>query len=59
MRRLPPIAVLSDEDVKRIHAAALHLLSHTGIHLPHQEARRLLIDAGAREDDDTPTLRRG
>ncbi len=56
MRRLPPIAVLTDEDVKRIHAAALHLLSHTGIHLPHQEARRLLIDAGAREDDERRVL---
>jgi trimethylamine--corrinoid protein Co-methyltransferase len=50
MKRLPPVAVLREEDVKTIHAAALHLLSHTGIHLPHAEARRLLRQAGASED---------
>ena len=38
MTRLPPIPFLGDEDVKKIHAAALHLLSHTGLHLPHAEA---------------------
>jgi trimethylamine--corrinoid protein Co-methyltransferase len=54
--RLPPIPFLGDEDVKKIHAAALHLLSHTGLHLPHAEARRMLLGAGAREDDEGRVL---
>lgn len=52
MTGLPPIAFLRDEDVKKIHAAALHLLANTGLHLPHPEARRLLLSAGAKEDSE-------
>ncbi len=56
MTRLAPIGLLGEEDVKRIHAAALQLLSRTGIHLPHQEARRMLLAAGAREDEEGRVL---
>ncbi len=56
MTRLPPIAVLTEEDVRGIHAAALHLLARTGIHLPHEEARRLLLGAGASEDGEGRVL---
>ena len=54
--RLAPTAFLADEDVKKIHAAALHLLAHTGLHLPHAEARGMLLAAGAREDDEGRVL---
>jgi len=56
MSRLKPIAFLDREAVRKIHAAALHLLSHTGIHLPHREARKLLLDAGAAEDEEGRVL---
>ncbi len=56
MTRLAPVAVLAEDDVKRIHTAALHLLAHTGIHLPHPEARRLLLAAGATEDKEGRVL---
>ncbi len=56
MTELQPIALLGDEAVQKIHAAALQLLARTGIHLPHPEARRLLIDAGATEDADGRVL---
>jgi len=54
--RLAPIAVLTEDDVKRIHSAALHLLAQTGIHLPHPEAKRLLLEGGASEDADGRVL---
>ena len=56
MPRLEPIGILSEEDIKRIHSAALVLLARTGIHLPHPEARQLLLAAGAREDEDGRVL---
>jgi len=56
VRRLPPIAFLNEENVAKIHAAALSLLAKTGIHLPHGEARRMLLGAGAREDPEGRVL---
>jgi len=50
VRRQPPVAFLGEEEVKGVHDAALKLLAQTGIHLPHSEARRLLLGAGAGED---------
>ena len=50
MTRLQPIAVLGREDVQKIHAGALRLLENTGIHLPHKEAKELLLKRGASED---------
>lgn len=52
MKEFSPIALLTEEQVKQMHQAALKLLSETGIHLPHAEARRLLKAAGATEDKD-------
>ncbi len=50
MNKLPSINVLSQEQASTLHNAASKLLSVTGIHLPHNEARQLLVNKGAKED---------
>lgn len=52
MKEFSPIAFLTQDQVEQMHKAVLRVLSKTGIHLPHAEARRLLKAAGAREDKD-------
>jgi len=52
MEHFPPVRFLTEKHVETIHQAALKLLSQTGIHLPHAEARRLLLGKGAEEDGD-------
>ena len=52
MSKLPPLSLLTKEQVQQIHKAALKLLVETGIHLPHPEARHLLHKAGVTEDKD-------
>lgn len=42
--------VLTDEQIDRLHEAALRILERTGFRLPHPEALRLLGDSGARID---------
>lgn len=43
---------LSDEDVTRIHEAALHVLQHTGIEVAESEAREIFREAGAEIDEE-------
>ena len=52
MKEFPPVPYLTEDQVKQVHKAALTVLSKTGIHLPHAEARRLIKAAGAKEDKD-------
>ncbi len=52
MKQFPPLAFLSKNQVEQLHKAALRLLSTTGIHLPCSQARKLLKEAGAKEDRD-------
>ena len=41
---------LSDEDVQRIHAAALTVLENTGVEIQDSECRNIMAEAGARVD---------
>ncbi len=43
------LRILEDEDIRRIHAATLQVLDGTGVALTVQEARDLLLKAGAKE----------
>jgi trimethylamine--corrinoid protein Co-methyltransferase len=50
---MPPLdflRVLSDDDVKAIHASSLTILEEIGIRVPHQPLLELLRDSGARVD---------
>ena len=44
------INFLSNEQIKRLHEASLHILATIGVHVPHQEMLQLLADAGADVD---------
>ena len=50
MKEFPPIAFLTQDQVEQMHKAVLGVLSKTGIHLPHAEARKLIKAAGGEED---------
>ena len=52
MKEFSPIAFLAKDQVEQMHKAVLRVLSETGIHLPHAEARKLIKAAGAKEDKD-------
>jgi trimethylamine--corrinoid protein Co-methyltransferase len=52
VNNFPPLSYLTKDQAKQLHEAALKILSNTGIHLPHTEARELLKSAGAKEDED-------
>lgn len=45
-----PFRVLSDDQASAIHTASLQVLEQTGYHTPVEEARQLLLKAGARVD---------
>jgi len=45
------LTLLSENDVDRIHAASLSILSTIGVRIPHAEMRRLFRAAGARVDE--------
>jgi trimethylamine--corrinoid protein Co-methyltransferase len=45
----PAIRMLSDEQIREIHNTSLDILSRTGIVMKNEEARDLLLDAGAWE----------
>lgn len=47
----PQFRVLSDEQVQEIHFASLEILERTGVIVLEQEAQSLLVDAGARTDN--------
>lgn len=52
MKDFPPATYLTKNQAEQLHKAALRILSTTGIHLPHPEARDLLKRAKATEDKD-------
>ncbi len=52
MEHFPPVRFLTEKQVETIHQAALKLLSQTGIHLPHAEARQFLLGKGAKKGED-------
>ena len=55
-RRLPPVRVISDDQVAAIHAAALRVLSEQGMRVLHPAARDLYAAAGARVQGETVRL---
>jgi trimethylamine--corrinoid protein Co-methyltransferase len=48
--------LLSQAEVQAIHQATLRVLSETGVVLAHPKGRKLLVDAGARVEDDRVLL---
>jgi trimethylamine:corrinoid methyltransferase-like protein len=48
----PRLSYLSDEECSAIHDAALHILSNIGMRLPVEEARSVLVAAGAQAGPD-------
>ncbi len=46
-RRRPPVEAVSADELEAIHRASLRVLETTGIAVLHDEARRLLFEAGA------------
>ena len=48
----PTIRMLSDEQIQSLHHTSLDILSRTGIVMKNDQARRLLLDAGAWEAED-------
>ncbi|MGQ0566436.1 MAG: trimethylamine methyltransferase family protein [Gemmobacter sp.] len=55
-RRLPPVRVISDDQVAAIHDAALRVLSDQGMRVLHGPARDLFRTAGASVQDQTVRL---
>jgi trimethylamine--corrinoid protein Co-methyltransferase len=55
--RLPPIEVLSTDEVEAIHRASLKVLSEIGMKILDAEARDILARAGAEVDHETMTVR--
>ncbi len=57
MRFQPTLKVLSDEQIERIHQAALEMLMNPGVLVKSEEARDLLKQAGADIDEETMICR--
>ena len=57
MRYQPSLKVLSDDQIYRIHQAALQMLMNPGVLVKSEEARRLLAQAGAEVDEKTMICR--
>ena len=55
-RQMPPVRVISDDQVAAIHAAALDVLSRQGMRILHPPARALYAQAGADVQGDTVRL---
>ncbi len=55
----PPTEPLDREGVERVHGAAMEILEDIGIDFLHEDARRLLAEAGCSVDADGPTVRMG
>ena len=53
MRFTEPIRVLSNDEMERIHQAALDTLERVGMKIGHEDARALLRDRGCAVDDST------
>jgi trimethylamine---corrinoid protein Co-methyltransferase len=58
-RRMPPVRVISDDQVAAIHAAALDVLARQGMRVLHGPARDLFSQAGAEVRGDTVRLDAG
>lgn len=56
-RSFPPVELVSEEQIEKIHETSLQILSEIGMDFLHPEARRLLADAGARVDPDSERVR--
>lgn len=50
------LRVLDTDQARAIHDASLDVLEHTGYHVPVEEARKLLVDAGAVENGERVCL---
>ena len=46
------LAVLTEQQVERLHQASLHMLGTVGVHVPHPDVRKRLRDAGASLDEE-------
>jgi trimethylamine--corrinoid protein Co-methyltransferase len=57
MANVPMFRILSDEDVRRIHAGSLEILSDVGIVIHHESALRRLDESGARVDHQKQRVR--
>jgi len=57
LRYQPTLKVLSDDQVYRIHQAALAMLMNPGVLVKSAEARKLLAQAGAHVDEETMICR--
>ena len=51
------LTVLTDEQIERIHAAALETLRTVGVRIPHPQMRILFREAGAEVDDPAQLVR--
>ena len=50
------LQILTDGQIRQIHAAALGVLARTGITLNTDQARRILLDAGCKTAQDNSVL---
>ncbi len=48
MELRPSISIISDQLVTRVIDEAVEVLEHVGVMVEHEEARRMLLEAGAR-----------
>lgn len=55
--KLQRMAVLSDDEIKQIHEASLHILSHSGVKIYSKQMLRLLKEAGLDVDADAGIAR--
>lgn len=53
---MPSFAFLSPEEVEALHQATLRILNETGVVLNHAGGRQILVDAGARIENDRVLL---
>ena len=53
----PPIEILPEEDLQKIHDASMEILSDIGIRILEPHARHLLAEAGAQVDESTEMVR--
>ena len=47
---------LTSSDIEKIHQASLEVLSEVGVKITHPEIRRLLLEAGAKEGNNSILL---
>ncbi len=57
MELRPSISIISDQLVTRVIDEAVEVLEHVGVMVEHEEARRMLLEAGARSQGDSLQVR--